>query len=117
MNKDQIAVSLMCMDFLKIKEQLEVLNESVGMYHIDIMDGHFCKNITLSPDLIKSFKKVSKLPMDVHLMTTEPNDWIETVAEAGADIYILGGSGLFSIDSDIHKAVEIMKHNFDEAIG
>ena len=36
MNKDQIAVSLMCMDFLKIKEQLEVLNESVGMYHIDI---------------------------------------------------------------------------------
>ena len=56
MNKDQIAVSLMCMDFLKIKEQLEVLNESVGMYHIDIMDGHFCKNITLSPDLIKSFK-------------------------------------------------------------
>ena len=86
MNKDQIAVSLMCMDFLKIKEQLEVLNESVGMYHIDIMDGHFCKNITLSPDLIKSFKKVSKLPMDVHLMTTEPNDWIETVAEAGADI-------------------------------
>ena len=37
--------------------------------------------------------------------------------EAGADIYILGGSGLFSIDSDIHKAVEIMKHNFDEAIG
>ena len=86
MNKDQIAVSLMCMDFLKIKEQLEELNESVGMYHIDIMDGHFCKNITLSPDLIKSFKKVSKLPMDVHLMTTEPNDWIETVAEAGADI-------------------------------
>ena len=82
MNKDQIAVSLMCMDFLKTKEQLEVLNESVGMYHIDIMDGHFCKNITLSPDLIKSFKKVSKLPMDVHLMTTEPNDWIETVAEA-----------------------------------
>ena len=37
--------------------------------------------------------------------------------EAGADIYILGGSGLFSLDSDIHKAVEIMKHNFDEAIG
>lgn len=84
--KDQIAVSLMCMDFLNIKEQLETLNDAVGMYHIDIMDGHFCKNITLSPDLIKTFKKVSKLPMDVHLMTTEPNDWIETVADAGADI-------------------------------
>ena len=91
MNKDQIAVSLMCMDFLKIKEQLEVLNESVGMYHIDIMDGHFCKNITLSPDLIKSFKKVSKLPMDVHLMTTEPNDWIETVAEADETACLVAG--------------------------
>lgn len=59
------------------------------MYHVDIMDGHYCKNITLSPDLVKSFKKVSKLPLDVHLMTTNPEDWIDPVAEAGADIISL----------------------------
>ena len=60
--KEKFAVSLMCMDFLKVGEQLNILNDWVGMYHVDIMDGHYCKNITLSPDLVKSFKKVSKLP-------------------------------------------------------
>ena len=87
--KEKFAVSLMCMDFLKVGEQLNILNDLVGMYHVDIMDGHYCKNITLSPDLVKSFKKVSKLPLDVHLMTTNPEDWIDPVAEAGADIISL----------------------------
>lgn len=75
----------MCMDYLKIKEQMEILNQRVDLYHVDIMDGHFCKNITLSPDIIKAFKQVAKKPIDVHLMTTEPMDWIRLVAEAGAD--------------------------------
>lgn len=87
--KEKFSVSLMCMDFLNVREQLEILNNHVGMYHVDIMDGHYCKNITLSPDLVKSFKKVSKLPLDVHLMTTNPEDWIDPVAEAGADIISL----------------------------
>ncbi|MFA9465240.1 MAG: D-allulose 6-phosphate 3-epimerase [Velocimicrobium sp.] len=82
--KAEFSPSLMCMDFLKIKEQMKILNNRVDMYHVDIMDGHFCKNITLSPDLIKVFGKEATKPMDVHLMTTEPMDWIELVAKAGA---------------------------------
>ncbi len=85
-SKNEFSISLMCMDFLKIKEQIETLNRRAGMYHVDIMDGHYCKNITLSPDLVKAFKKISTLPIDVHLMTTCPNDWIGQVAKAGADI-------------------------------
>lgn len=87
--KEKFSVSLMCMDFLNVGEQLNILNDWVGMYHVDIMDGHYCKNITLSPDLVKSFKKVSKVPLDVHLMTNNPEDWIDPVAEAGADIISL----------------------------
>lgn len=83
--KSEFAVSLMCMDFLKIKEQLETLNDLVDYYHIDLMDGHYCKNITLSPDLIHTFATLTKKPMDVHLMTTNPQDWIEVVAKAGAE--------------------------------
>ena len=49
--KVEFSPSLMCMDFLKMEEQFNILNDKVDMYHIDIMDGHFCKNITLSPDL------------------------------------------------------------------
>ena len=50
------------------------------------MDGHYCKNITLSPDMVRAFRKVATLPMDVHLMTTNPGDWLDVVADAGADI-------------------------------
>lgn len=84
MRKVEFAPSLMCMDFLKIREQLEILNELADYYHVDIMDGHFCKNITLSPDMIRTFAEIVKKPMDVHLMTTTPTDWIEEVAKAGA---------------------------------
>ena len=80
--KHNILVSLMCMDFLKMKEQLEVLEEEMDGYHIDIMDGHFCKNITLSPDFAKTVRSAVKKPMDVHLMTTDPGDWLDPCIEA-----------------------------------
>lgn len=80
----EFAPSLMCMDFLKIQEQVSILNDRIDMFHADIMDGHFCKNITLSPDLIRSFGKVAKKPIDCHLMTTDPMDWIGSLAKAGA---------------------------------
>lgn len=78
------APSLMCMDLGKIKEQLEIMDRYVKLYHVDIMDGHFCKNMALTPGLIKSFRENTKTDIDVHLMTTEPAAWIESCAEAGA---------------------------------
>jgi D-allulose-6-phosphate 3-epimerase len=75
----------MCLDYLRIKEQIEILNKRADCYHIDIMDGHFCKNITLSPDFMSAVKKETALPMDVHLMTEYPDDFIEVVRKAGAD--------------------------------
>ncbi|MCP1223839.1 D-allulose 6-phosphate 3-epimerase [Sebaldella sp. S0638] len=77
--------SLMCMDLLNMKEQVEILNERADFYHVDIMDGHFVKNITLSPFFVSTLKRVSKLPIDVHLMTEYPDDYIEELAKAGAD--------------------------------
>ena len=82
--KAEFSVSLMCMDFLKMKEQLEILNSRAEYLHVDIMDGHYCKNITLSPDLVRTFAKIATIPLDVDLMTTAPNDWIGVVADAGA---------------------------------
>lgn len=82
--KPEFTVSLMCMDFLDMRNQLEYLDRHIDGYHIDIMDGHFCKNITLSPDFIKTCNRLTTKPMDVHLMTTNPNDWIDACANAGA---------------------------------
>ena len=74
----------MCMDLLKIREQIQVLNLHADFYHIDIMDGHFVKNITLSPDFVKAVARVSRVPLDCHLMVTHPDDYITMLAQAGA---------------------------------
>lgn len=73
--------SLMCMDLLDIKKQTEILNERCDLYHVDIMDGHFVKNITLSPDFVAAFAKIAKKPIDCHLMCEYPDDYIETLAK------------------------------------
>ncbi len=85
MKKVMFNPSLMCMDLLNIKEQTEILNERCDMFHVDIMDGHYVKNITLSPDFVSAFTKASKRPVDCHLMVTDPDDYIESLAKAGAD--------------------------------
>lgn len=76
--------SLMCMDLLYIKKQTQVLNDRCDLYHVDIMDGHFVKNITLSPDFVSVFSTIAKKPIDCHLMVTDPDDYIEPLAKAGA---------------------------------
>ena len=85
MKKMMFSPSLMCMDLLNMKEQVEILNERADFYHVDIMDGHFVKNITLSPFFVSTLKRVSKIPIDVHLMTEYPDDYIEELAKSGAD--------------------------------
>jgi len=104
--KAAFSPSLMCMDFLKIREQLEVMNQHVDMYHIDIMDGHYCKNIALSPYMVETFAKVAKKPMDCHLMTTNPTDWIEVLAKAGA-AYISPHAE--TINTDAFRIIHLIK--------
>lgn len=82
--KPLFAPSLMCMDLLNMKTQLEVLNRRADLLHVDIMDGHFCPNLALSPAFMEACRKCTDLPMDVHLMTTRPGDWLDKVAKAGA---------------------------------
>lgn len=82
--KPRFSPSLMCMDLLDIRNQVKILNTRADFYHVDIMDGHFVKNITLSPDFVKVLHEISELPIDCHLMVTTPDDYIESLAKAGA---------------------------------
>lgn len=78
------APSLMCMDLLNAADELAVLDERANAYHVDLMDGHYCPNITLSPDFVKAVSDISPVPLDVHMMVTKPTDWIETLVASGA---------------------------------
>ncbi len=81
----KISPSLMCMDLINIKEQLTFFNQHADFLHVDIMDGHFVKNITLSAFFIEQIKPHTSIPIDVHLMVEHPTDFIDQMANAGAD--------------------------------
>ncbi|SCN25638.1 D-allulose-6-phosphate 3-epimerase [Clostridium sp. N3C] len=104
--KVMFSPSLMCMDLLNIKEQIEILNERADFYHVDIMDGHFVKNITLSPDFVKAVSPVCKAPLDCHLMVTDPDNYIESLAAAGA-AYICPHAE--TINSDAFRVINKIK--------
>jgi ribulose-phosphate 3-epimerase len=86
MKKFLIAPSILSADFSCLGEEIKAV-EAAGadLIHIDVMDGHFVPAITIGPLVVKAARKVTKLPLDVHLMITEPDRYIEEFAEAGAD--------------------------------
>lgn len=82
-----IAPSLLSCDFGRLTEEIhKVSNAGADLLHIDIMDGHFVPNITIGPDAVRSIRKATQLPLDVHLMISEPVKFIEQFALAGADM-------------------------------
>lgn len=85
----KISPSLMCMDITSFKEQISALNLEVDFYHVDIMDGHFVPNIALSVDFIKQLKTITSIPVDAHLMTTNPEHYIDNLIELDTEIISL----------------------------
>ncbi|WP_332237279.1 D-allulose 6-phosphate 3-epimerase [Sporolactobacillus sp. KGMB 08714] len=77
----QLSPSLMTMDLDKFKKQITFLNDKVNFYHIDIMDGHFVPNITLSPWFIEQVRKISDVPMSAHLMVTDALFWVQQLID------------------------------------
>ncbi|MGB9498406.1 MAG: ribulose-phosphate 3-epimerase [Dissulfuribacterales bacterium] len=82
-----IAPSILSADFTKLEDEIRAV-ESAGAdwIHIDVMDGHFVPNITMGPFIVKAVKKVTQLPLDVHLMIEHPERYIPEFADAGADL-------------------------------
>lgn len=87
MQKILIAPSILSADFSKLGQEIrDVEKAGADWIHIDVMDGHFVPNITLGAAVVKSIRPVTKLPLDVHLMISEPEKYVESFVKAGADI-------------------------------
>ena len=87
MKKIQISPSILSADFSRLGDDIKKLEESgADMIHVDVMDGHFVPNLTIGPPVIKSLRKYTKLPFDVHLMIDPVHKYIKDYSDAGADI-------------------------------
>ena len=81
-----LAPSLLSADFVRLAEEIaRVEAAGADWLHLDIMDGHFVPNLTFGPPVVAAIRKISKLPLDVHLMVSNPAALVEQFAEAGAN--------------------------------
>ena len=81
-----VAPSILAADFSQLREQIKAVEDAgAGWIHVDIMDGHFVPNMSMGRKALEAAKQVTKLPMDVHLMVEQPENFVQWYADSGAD--------------------------------
>lgn len=104
--KKKLSASLMCADLLNLEDAIKELEKAgIDYLHIDIMDGAFVPNITLGFDLINSIKKVTGIPLDIHMMVNEPSLFIDRMELTEEDIVCVH----YESEKHIHRTLEAIK--------
>jgi ribulose-phosphate 3-epimerase len=99
----ELAPSILSADFSRLAEQVRAAGEGgAAAIHVDIMDGHFVPNLTVGPPVVKSLRQVTSLPLDCHLMIENPDPFIPTFAEAGADWISVHQEACVHLDRTLH---------------
>jgi len=110
MKKIQISPSILSANFSKLGDEIKRLEDAgADMVHVDVMDGHFVPNLTIGPPVIKTLKKNSSIPFDVHLMISPVHKYIQAYADAGADIITIHPEATDNLQNSINKIKEFKK--------
>jgi ribulose-phosphate 3-epimerase len=104
----ELLPSILSADFAHLADQVAAAERGGGtVIHVDIMDGHFVPNLTIGPPVVKSLRKATKLPLDCHLMIENPDEFIPSFAEAGADWV----SVHYEACRHLHRSLELIAHH------
>lgn len=104
----KIAPSILSANFLNLGEEIKAADKAgADMLHIDIMDGHFVPNITIGPFIVESIRKITSLPLDVHLMIEEPDRYLMDFIKAGADFLTVH----YETSVHLHRTVQRIKES------
>jgi len=102
----KIAPSILSADFSRLGDEVRAIDVAGADYvHIDVMDGHFVPNITIGPLVVGAVRPVTELPLDVHLMIENPDQYIPDFARAGADIIVVHAEAV----RHLHRTVQLIK--------
>lgn len=101
-----VSPSILSADFANLERDIKRIKDGgADWVHVDVMDGHFVPNITIGVPVVASIRKVTKLPLDVHLMIENPEKYVEPFVKAGADILTFH----YECGTDIKKTIDLIK--------
>lgn len=102
----KISASILAADFAHLQDQiLQAVDAGVDWIHVDVMDGQFVPNITMGPHVVEACRRITDLPLDVHLMIKQPENHVEAFAHAGADYLSVHIEG----NPNVHRTLQVIR--------